>query len=149
MVELVGGDFVKDGIDGVWLDMNEPAGFDYKDHTVSDDDLMHVVDGRQVPHARIHNAYALLEAEATYEGMLKARPGKRPFILSRAGYAGIHRYAAIWTGDNTSSWEHLRLQIPILLGLSLSGGVPFVGADVGGDSPRTPSRAASTWIRSS
>ncbi len=124
-------DFVKDGVDGVWLDMNEPAGFDYKDHTVSDEDLMHVVDGKQVPHVKVHNAYALLEAEATYEGMLKARPGKRPFILSRAGYAGIHRYAAIWTGDNTSNWEHLRLQIPILLGLSLSG-VPFIGADVGG-----------------
>ena len=128
-------EFVKDGIDGIWLDMNEPAGFDSENHTI-DGDLMHVMNGAEVPHYRLHNAYALLEAEATYEGLLRARPDKRPFILSRAGYAGIHRYAAIWTGDNTSNWEHLRLQIPMLLSLSLSG-VPMVGADVGGFAKNT------------
>ncbi len=129
-------EFVKDGIDGIWLDMNEPAGFDSENHTVDDENLIHVMNGVEVPHHKLHNAYALLEAEATYEGLLRARPGKRPFILSRAGYAGIHRYAAIWTGDNTSNWEHLRLQIPMLLGLSLSG-VPMVGADVGGFAKNT------------
>ncbi len=52
-------------------------------------------------------------------------------MLSRAGFAGIQRYAALWTGDNTASWEHLALQIPMFLNMSLSG-LSFIGSDVGG-----------------
>ncbi|MEM1522641.1 MAG: glycoside hydrolase family 31 protein [Thermofilaceae archaeon] len=117
---------IEQGVDGIWLDMNEPSIFDVPTKTM-DVEALHA-DG---PHAKVHNVYALLEAQATYEGLLKLKPGIRPFILTRAGFAGIQRYAAKWTGDNTADWEHLWLQIPMLLSLGLSG-VPFVGADVGG-----------------
>jgi alpha-glucosidase len=70
-------------------------------------------------------------ASASRAGALLAAPDKRPFILTRAGYAGIQRHAAVWTGDNSSTWEHLAESIPMLLNLSLSG-VAFCGADVGG-----------------
>jgi len=66
-------------------------------------------DGPPVRHGQFHNAYGMQMARATYEGQLRARPDRRPFTLTRAGYAGMQRYAAVWTGDNQSRWEHLRL----------------------------------------
>lgn len=119
------------GVAGVWNDMNEPAVFDGPGKGMPEEVLHRGEDGAQLPHAAVHNAYALLEAAATRQGMLEARPEERPFILTRAGFAGIQRYAAVWTGDNSSWWEHLQMATPMLLGLSLSG-VPFVGTDVGG-----------------
>jgi alpha-glucosidase len=83
------------------------------------------------PHAVSHNAYALFLLKATHEGVGALRPEIRPFILSRGGYAGLQRYAALWTGDTASSWDFLRISIPQVLNLGLSG-VPIAGADVGG-----------------
>ena len=56
---------------------------------------------------------------------------QRPFVLSRAFWAGSQRYGAIWTGDNAGTWEHLRIAAPMLLSISIAG-LPFAGADVGG-----------------
>ena len=82
-------------------------------------------------HERWHNQYALLMAMGTTEGLRAAMPDRRTFVLSRAGFAGIQRYAANWMGDNFSRWDHLRLSVAMACGLGLSG-QPFVGADVGG-----------------
>src|SRR5688572_4437063 len=82
-------------------------------------------------HERWHNQYALLMAMGTTEGLRAAMPDRRTFVLSRAGFAGIQRYAANWMGDNLSRWDHLRLSVAMACGLGLSG-QPFVGADVGG-----------------
>jgi alpha-glucosidase len=84
-----------------------------------------------VPHARARNLYANDMAEATVLGLRALRPGKRPFVLSRSGFLGIQRHAAVWTGDNHSSWPHLRENLDMVLNLGLSG-VPLAGADVGG-----------------
>ncbi|MDY6986349.1 MAG: glycoside hydrolase family 31 protein [Candidatus Thermoplasmatota archaeon] len=113
------------GIEGIWNDMNEPSVFNER-KTMKDD----VIFGNGFSHLKNHNAYALLEVCATYEG-LKKLGVKEPFVLSRAGFAGIQRYAALWTGDNTASWEHLALQIPMLLNMGLSG-LSFTGSDIGG-----------------
>jgi len=113
------------GIRGIWNDMNEPSVF--SDRKTMKDDVMF---GDGFSHAKHHNDYALFETQATYEG-LKNLGVEQPFVLSRAGFAGVQRYAALWTGDNTASWEHLALQIPMLLNMSLSG-LSFVGSDVGG-----------------
>ena len=123
-------DLIKIGVEGIWNDMNEPT-IQSRDLRTMDPDVIHFDRGLRTPHAKNHNVYGLLECQATYEGLLRMNPNKRPFILSRAGYAGIQRYAAVWTGDNTANWEHLALQIPMLLNLGLSG-VPFVGCDIGG-----------------
>jgi len=94
--------------------------------------VMHRLDdGTTVPHELIHNAYGMLNARATYEGVRELRPNVRPFILTRAAYAGAQKYAATWTGDNTADRSHLAVTIPQLLNLGVSG-YAFVGADVGG-----------------
>ena len=61
----------------------------------------------------------MLMARSTYEGMLLGNPNKRPFVLTRAGFTGSQRYAATWTGDNLSTWEHLHMSVPMALNLVL------------------------------
>ena len=88
-------------------------------------------DGAPIPHAVFHNAYGMQMARATREGLERLRPNERAFVLTRAGYAGIQRYAAIWTGDNHSRWEHLRLAARMCLSIGMSG-TPLTGFDTGG-----------------
>ncbi len=122
---------IKDGVDGIWNDMNEPSNFITKSKTLPED-CLHIDDlGDEKTHSEIHNLYGLLEAKATYKGLKKYLNNKRPFLLTRAAFAGIQRYSALWTGDNTSVWEHLEMSIPMFLNIGLSG-IPFVGSDVGG-----------------
>lgn len=127
--------FVGQGVAGIWNDMNEPAVFDTPTGTMPLD-VRHDNEGSPTDHREIHNVYGMLMTRATYEGLMKLRPNERPFVLSRASYAGGQRYSALWPGDNTSNWSHLRNSIPILLGMGMSG-FPFVGSDIGGfvDSP--------------
>ncbi len=117
------------GVRGIWNDMNEPSIFSLR--RTMPDVLRFRNDGRGCGHDELHNQYGLLMARATWEGYRRLRPGRRPFVLTRAGFAGVQRYAALWTGDSLATWSHLRLALPMLLGLGLSG-VPFVGADIGG-----------------
>ena len=115
------------GVAGFWNDMNDPV---FKVGEVYDP-LAEDVHHHGVPHRRLRNLYANDMAEATVAGMRSHRPGARPFVLSRSGFLGIQRHAAIWTGDNHSSWEHLRANLDDVINLGLCG-VPISGADVGG-----------------
>ncbi len=121
---------VDSGVAGIWNDMNEPADFTFAHGTVPWN-VRHDNDGEPADHRSSHNVYGMQMSRATFEGLGRIRPDERPFVLTRAGYAGVQRYAAVWTGDNRSSWEHLRMSIPMLLNMSLSG-MGFCGADVGG-----------------
>ncbi len=136
---------VATGLRGVWLDVNEPTIFPESDGTVFPGDLVVDGDGRGGVLADIHNAYASLEARATVDGIRAAAPGRRPFVLSRAGYAGIQRYAAVWTGDVVSDWDGLRGTLPMLLGMGLSG-LPMVGSDVGGYSGGASPELYARWM---
>ncbi len=118
------GAHARSGVAGIWNDMNEPA------TGAIPPGAMRFDHGRR-PHQRYHNQYALLMAMATRNGLLDALPRARPFVLTRAGFAGIQRYAANWMGDNLSRWDHLWMSIPMAMGFGVSG-QPFVGADVGG-----------------
>ncbi|WP_338753242.1 glycoside hydrolase family 31 protein [Bacillus sp. FJAT-52991] len=117
------------GVEGIWNDMNEPAVFN--ETKTMDLAVWHDNDGYPKTHRELHNVYGLLMGEATYSGLKKLLNGKRPFVLTRAGFAGVQRYATVWTGDNRSFWEHLQMSMPMCLNLGMSG-VPFSGADVGG-----------------
>ncbi|MGH7718239.1 MAG: TIM-barrel domain-containing protein [Gemmatimonadaceae bacterium] len=121
------GRLIESGVDGIWNDMNEPAvwGKAFPLEVVMADG------GRGSSQKRMHNLYGLLMSRAAYEELRRARPDERPFVLTRAGFAGIQRYSAVWTGDNVASWDHLGLGIRMLQGMGVSG-VPFVGTDVGG-----------------
>ena len=118
------------GVSGFWNDMNEPAVFGPGDGTIPNA-VSHSYEGRGADHAQIHNVYGMQMARASQEGISALRPKQRPFVLSRAGYTGVQRYASVWTGDNESNWDHLRLSLSMALNLGLSG-VPFVGPDIGG-----------------
>ncbi len=131
------------GVRGIWTDMNEPSNF--VDGTVPDA-LVGDGDGEKATFATLHNVYALHEAQATYEGMLAAAPDRRPFVLTRAGFAGSQRYAAAWTGDAVSSWQTLAQTPAMLMNLGLSG-MPFVGSDVGGYSGGCTPELFARWIQ--
>jgi alpha-glucosidase len=126
---------MKDGVAGFWNDMNEPAVFEVPSKTMPDD-VQHRIDEpgfqkRTASHLEIHNVFGMQNTRATTEGMQTLAPNLRPFVMTRASYAGGHRYAATWTGDNSSTWNHLRMTTPMIENLGLSG-FAMVGADVGG-----------------
>ena len=141
------GPFLALGIDGVWNDMNEPAIFNVDSKTMPLDNVHHGDRelGGTGPHARYHNVYGMLMARATREGVLRARPDRRPFVLSRANFIGGQRYAVAWTGDNTASWSHLDFSIPMVLNLGLSG-QPFAGPDIGGFIGPGSGRQFARWM---
>jgi alpha-glucosidase len=115
------------GIDALWNDMNEPAAWGQ-----SLPDLIEFhYEGEQATHKQVRNIYGMQMARSTYEGAKKQLKGNRPFILNRAGYSGVQRYAATWTGDNVADSEHMICGAGLVNSLGLSG-VPFTGFDVGG-----------------
>ena len=107
--------------------MNEPTTFTGEFPL----DTQYHGEGIPTTHREVRNVYAKLMAVATMKGLRDARPGERPFVLTRAGFAGISPYSAVWTGDALSTWEHLAMTPTMLSNLGLSG-VPFAGSDVGG-----------------
>ena len=121
---------VEAGVAGVWCDMDEPALF-VPDQSTMPEDVVHPGGGDARYHQDVHNLYGSLMARAAREGLQRLRPDKRPFVITRAGYAGLQRDALQWTGDNSSWWEHLWMSMPQLQNLGLSG-VSFCGVDVGG-----------------
>jgi len=143
-------DFVALGVSGFWNDMNEPAIFEVPGKTMPLDNVHRIEEpgfaARTATHAEMHNVYGMLNSRATYEGLLALSPDQRPFVLTRASYAGGQRYAATWTGDNSSSWEHLHLSINMLANLGVSG-FAYSGDDIGGFTGHQPSAELLTrWI---
>lgn len=132
---------IASGVDGIWNDMNEPASF----NGPLPDDIIFNEDGVEVTHKEIHNIYGHMMSKATYEG-LKEYTNKRPFVITRACYAGTQKYSTIWTGDNQSTWEHLRMSLPMLMNLGLSG-MSFCGTDVGGFGHDCTGELLSRWVQ--
>ena len=131
------------GVAGIWCDMNEPTVFVPTPQTLPAD-VAHHGEGSAVLHAQVHNLYGQLMARATHEGFRKLRPAQRPLVISRAGFAGLQRYALHWTGDNTSWWEHLWMSMPQLQNLGLSG-YAWVGVDIGGFSGDATGELLARW----
>ncbi len=129
------------GIAGIWNDMNEPATGDVEPFSMRFDR-----DGANHSHERFHNQYGLLMAMSTVEGFKRFDESARPFILSRAGFAGIQRVAAQWLGDNFSDWDHLYMSLPMAMGLGLSG-QPFIGADIPGFAGTPNPEMAVRWFQ--
>jgi len=124
-------DFVGMGAAGFWNDMNEPALFLRADKTMPLGTVHRLDDGTTLDHRAIHNVYGMQNVRATYDGLRKLQAKERPFVLTRAAYSGAQRYAATWTGDNSSTWNHLKMSTPMLLSMGISG-FPLVGDDIGG-----------------
>jgi alpha-glucosidase len=123
------------GVAGSWNDMNEPAIFntpaktmplDTRHRIASDDFAPRVAD-----HREIHNVYGMQNTRATYDGLRRLAPDERAMVMTRASYAGGQRYAVTWTGDNSATWDHLKLSIQQIINLGLSG-FSYGAADVSG-----------------
>jgi alpha-glucosidase len=125
------------GVAGIWHDMNEPATIAFMGDPTLPASTRHRFDGMGGDHGEGHNVYGLLMNRAGWDAQRGVHPGRRPFIVSRSGWAGTQRYAWNWTADVESSWEGLRQQVATLVGLGLSG-VPFSGSDIGGFSGVVP-----------
>lgn len=139
-------DYMNQHIDGVWNDMNEPAVFDVPDHSMPANNFHRGGGGYEADsHLRYHNVYGMLMIRASREGIEAVNPEKRPFILSRSGHLGSHRYGATWTGDNKGEWSYLKLSIPMVINLGLSG-QGFSGPDIGGFDGNTDSDLFAHWI---
>jgi alpha-glucosidase len=153
--------FIDAGMAGFWIDMNEPACF-----SITEGRGVPAPHGRRAPsvgtvegstlpfdarhgdrrHLEVHNAYGLGMARATFDALLARRPSLRPFVLTRAGYAGVQRHAAVWTGDFGSHFSHLEASIPMLVGMGLSG-LAFTGADVPGFLGRPTGELLVRWMQ--
>ena len=118
--------YIREGVRGIWNDMNEIATWGQK----MPGNVIFNYEGHPVTHLQAHNIYGLEMVRASYEGAREALH-ERPFLLTRAAYAGSQRYSAIWTGDNRAEEDHMLLGIRLLNSLGVSG-MPFSGMDVGG-----------------
>ena len=128
-----------------WNDMNEPSVFNGPEVSMQKDLLN--LNGEE--HREWHNLYGMLFQRATMEGQIRRnKPDEnvRPFVLTRAFFAGSQRYGAIWTGDNAAEWSHLEIAAPMLLSLNV-GALSFVGADVGGFFGNTDAELMTRWMQ--
>ncbi|MBF9254569.1 DUF4968 domain-containing protein [Pontibacter sp. 172403-2] len=133
--------FADDGVDGLWNDMNEIATWGNK----MPDNVLFNYDGHLTTSKQGHNVYALEMVRTSYEGA-RTTMNKRPFILTRAGFAGLQRYTAIWTGDNRAEDDHMLAGVRLLTSLGLSG-VPFTGMDIGGFTGNPSVGLYARWIQ--
>jgi len=117
------------GIDAWWMDASEPdiqsnSSLQYRKDLSTPTALG--------PSTKYFNAYALMNAEAIYNGQRSVDPNKRVFLLTRSGFAGLQRYStATWSGDIGTRWEDMKSQISAGLNFALSG-IPYWTMDIGG-----------------
>jgi len=141
--------FTQVGFEGFWNDMNEPSIFNVSTNTMPLTTVHRIEEpgftSRNATHGELHNVYGMENSRATYEGLRKLEPDVRPFVLTRASYAGGQRYAVTWTGDNSSTWNHLRMATPMINNLGLSG-FSYVGADAGGFAGTATPELLTKWI---
>ncbi|MFK8165260.1 MAG: glycoside hydrolase family 31 protein [Lewinella sp.] len=137
--------YVDQGVSGFWNDMNEPAMFKVKSLTFPHD-VMHDYDGDPTNHKKAHNIYGMQMTRASYNGLKALKPAKRPFLLGRASFSGGQRYAALWTGDNIASWEHLQIANRQCLRMAISG-YSLVGTDIGGFVDNPTPEMMTRWLQ--
>ncbi len=135
----------KDGVHAVWNDMNEPAVMEVPGKTAPLD-TRHNYDGHPCSHRKAHNVYGTQMVRATYEGIKKYVYPKRPFVITRAAYAGAQRYTSTWTGDNVATWEHLWIANVQVQRMCMSG-MSFVGSDIGGFAEQPNGELFARWIQ--
>ncbi len=139
-------DFIKEsGLHAVWNDMNEPAVMEVPTKTAPLD-MRHNYDGHPCSHRKAHNVYGMQMVRATYEGVKKHVFPKRPFVITRAAYAGTQRYSCTWTGDNVATWEHLWIANVQVQRMCMSG-YSFVGSDIGGFAEQPNGELFARWVQ--
>jgi alpha-glucosidase len=134
-------DYVNLGVQGFWNDMNEIATWG----NMLPENIEMDFEGNKATMRRGRNVYGFQMARSTYEGTKALMKNRRPFNLTRSGYSGIQRYAAVWTGDNVAYDEHMMLGVRIVNSMGLSG-IAFAGYDVGGFVGNADSKLFARWV---
>ena len=143
--QLYEGLYNDENVAGFWNDMNEPANFKVWHKTIPDD-VRHDYEGLLSSHKKAHNIYGMQMSRATTEGLKRLQPTKRPFLVTRASYAGGQRFAAVWTGDNLATWEHLQIANRQIQRLSISG-FSHCGSDIGGFMQEPTGELMVRWLQ--
>lgn len=130
------------GIKGFWNDMNEIATWGQS----LPNNIMFDFEGDEATTRKGRNVYGMQMARSAFESAKNNLKGERPFILTRAGFSGVQRYSALWTGDNVANDEHMFLGVRMVNSLGLSG-VAFSGYDVGGFAGNSQSNLFARWIQ--
>lgn len=133
--------YTEAGIDGFWNDMNEPAAWGQSLPGL----LEFSWEGHKTTLLQARNVYGSNMAMATRQGAEQLL-GRRPFVLTRAGFSGVQRHAAIWTGDNVASDDHLLAGVRLVNSLGLAG-IAFAGYDVGGFAGEASPHLYVRWIQ--
>ncbi len=126
-------------IDGIWIDMNEPATFNGE--LPLDVDFSY--GERKLTNLEGHNVYAEHMARSL-QGIYESK-NRRTYLFSRAAFATSAKYCFFWNGDNASLWHHLKLSIPQIVSMGLSG-LMFTGVDVGGFNADVTKQLLIRWI---
>lgn len=129
------------GVEGFWNDMNEIATWGH----MQPENIEFDHEGEGATSRKARNVYGFQMARSSYEAAKELLHGKRPFNLTRSGYSGVQRYAAVWTGDNVSYDDHMLLGVRMINSLGLAG-IPFVGYDVGGFTGEASVKLFARWI---
>ncbi|HPO48732.1 MAG TPA: glycoside hydrolase family 31 protein [Spirochaetota bacterium] len=107
--------------------------------------MIHITDkNEKYTNEDIHNLYGYHMTKATSDAFSEFKKNQRYFLLSRSSYVGLHRFAAIWMGDNQSWWEHMLVHIKMLISLNMCGFF-YTGADVGGFGCNASPELAIRW----
>tara|TARA_R110002051_G_scaffold137593_1_gene210083 strand:- start:4218 stop:6617 length:2400 start_codon:yes stop_codon:yes gene_type:complete len=133
------------GVHAVWNDMNEPAVMEVPTKTAPLD-TRHDYDGHPTTHRKAHNVYGMQMVRATFNGVKKYVYPKRPFVITRAAFAGTQRYACTWSGDNVATWEHLWIANVQIQRMCMSG-YSFIGSDIGGFAEQPDGELFARWIQ--
>ncbi len=141
--------FASNGLAAVWNDLNEPnenampldalwyLNGRYGDFTTNDTRRWHAVN---------KNTYGLWQVRASDEALRRHRPALRPFVLSRAAWPGAQAYAAGWSGDNASTFDHLRFNTRLASSVLISGQANY-GNDVGGFVGAATAELLTRWLQ--
>ncbi|MHA4811544.1 TIM-barrel domain-containing protein [Flavitalea flava] len=133
--------YTRVGVAGIWNDMNEISTWGQK----MPGNVLFDYDGHPTTHLKGHNVFGLQMARSSFEGSRQALQ-KRPFILSRSGYAGLQRYSALWTGDNRAEDDHMLAGVRLMASLGLSG-IAFTAMDIGGFTGNPTPALYSRWMQ--
>lgn len=161
------------GIEGFWIDMNEPALFfsperfnsaveHIKGYNGEDLDCWRFFDYRDQfstlqnnteDYKNMHHLDGKVshyDVHNLYGYMMTKGVGeslpKDTLLFSRASYIGSHRYGGIWTGDNFSWWSHILLNLRMLPSLNMCGYI-YTGADCGGFNGNASRELLLRWLQ--
>ena len=138
--KLLEENILRKGTKTVWNDNCEMDGVEDRDAYCDREGLGGTMAELKILHS---NMMAFLAKEALHE----VYPGERPYIINRAGFAGIQRYAQVWGGDNLTDWRTLKFNIATILGMGLSG-CANTGCDIGGFAgPAPEAELLLRWIQ--